>query len=161
MTRIATALFAVASLAIGAGCADERPPQSRATVRGGLAKVVTESRASSTADRTAGQKSEAFVISGDEDTPKAVTPATKQGKQRAGRSPRPPVEPAKPKEPNLYATGEFRTTKEKARETAIQEAVAKLHDHLLQQQPAVITYPTVEMVRKLIVAHPSATESDP
>src|SRR5688572_700247 len=112
MTRIATALFAVACLALGSGCVDERPPQSRATVRGGQVKVVKESRPAPTADRTADQKSEAFVISGDEDTPKAVTPATKQGKQRAGRSPRPPVEPAKPKEPTFTVAGDFEATKE-------------------------------------------------
>src|SRR5512145_3090455 len=117
MTRIATAMFAVACLALGAGCADDRPPQSRATVRavrGDQPKVASDQRAPAT-QRTAGEKSEAFVISGDEDTPKAVTPATKQGKQRPGRSPRPPAEPDKPKEPTFKVSGDFEATKEKAK----------------------------------------------
>jgi hypothetical protein len=159
MTRIATALVAVACVAIGTGCADDRPRQSRTSV-----KSAGTAQSKAVVERKTGEKSEAFVITGDDDTPKAVippTPAIKVGKHRPDKSARPPAEVPQPKVPTFYVTGEFRTTREKARESAIQDAVAKLHDHLLQQQPAVITYPTEEMVRKLVVPHPSATESDP
>ena len=156
MTRFETAIAAVAFALVAAGCHDAGPPRTATVVH-----RDDKGKARSTDPRTpaANQKSDAYVITGDSDAPKAVTPATKQGKGRSGKSARPPADPPK-KEPTFYVEGTFMPTPEKARESAIEAAVDRLHEFLMQQDPPVTRYPTKDLVRKMIVRHPQASDSD-
>ena len=82
-----------------------------------------------------------FVIIGDDDKAKAVNPSTKvgKGKPQTGKSrPTQPAEPPKPEEPTFTVAGGFETTKEKAKETAIRDAVERLHVYLLDQHPQAV-----------------------
>jgi len=94
-----------------------------------------------------------------EDLPKAE----KSGKGKTPRPARPvkPEEPPKPEEPTFTVVSTtFFPTKEKAREDAIQAAVDRVHDYLLQQEPPVTRMPSIEMVRKMVIKHPKASEAD-
>jgi hypothetical protein len=86
-----------------------------------------------------------------EGTTKQIQADTKGGKSSKTSSSRKSKEPEKPKEPTFLATGEFESTKEKARESAIQAALEKLHEHLQQQNPPIHRMPTSEMVRKMLL----------
>jgi hypothetical protein len=69
---------------------------------------------------------------------------------KVGRTAQPP-KPPEPVEPTFTAYGEFRATKEKARDSAIQAATEKLHEHLMQQDPPITRMPTTKFVRKLLI----------
>jgi hypothetical protein len=164
MIRFKTAVVVVvAALAlVAAGCHDRNPPRSAG--KGDKTKTTRTQQSSDVRAVDANtQKAEAWVISGDDDTPKSVTPEVKQGKGKAPRPVRPtqPAEPPKPEEPTFTVAGDaYDATKEKARETAIHEAVQKVHDYLLEQDPPVNRMPTIEMVRKMLIKHPGASEAD-
>src|SRR5207244_6015863 len=68
------------------------------------------------------------------------SPADVKGKPQKGskKAPVEPPPPSPPKEPTFLATGEFSSTKEKARDSAIRAAVEKLREHLAQEDPPVI-----------------------
>jgi hypothetical protein len=94
-----------------------------------------------------------------EDLPKSE----KGGKGKTLRPVRPvkPEEPPKPEEPTFTVVSTtFEATKEKARENAIQAAVDRVHEYLLEQDPPVTRIPSVEMVRKMVIKHPKASESE-
>jgi hypothetical protein len=94
-----------------------------------------------------------------EDLPKAE----KSGKSKTPRPARPvkPEEPPKPEEPTFtVASPRFEATKERAKESAIEAAVDRVHEYLLQQEPPVTRMPTIEMVRKMVIKHPKASEAD-
>jgi hypothetical protein len=166
MTRFETAFVSAALALIGVGCNDSAPRS--ATRVDDVVMVATEERTSAPARGPAsGQKhpkAEAFVIIGASDEPRAVTPEVKQGKgkgptTKSGRQSR-PAEPPKPVEPTFTVAGGFLETKEKAKESAIQAAVEKLHLYLLDQHPQVTQMPKTEMVREMLVPHPGAAEED-
>jgi|SoiMethySBSTD1v2_1073268.scaffolds.fasta_scaffold791946_1 hypothetical protein len=99
------------------------------------------------------------VIGGD--FPKADPTAKGKGKApKPGRLAK-PEEPPKPEEPTFTVTSSnYEATKEKAKESAILAAVDRLHEYLLQQDPPITRMPTVEMVRKMVIRHPKASEAD-
>jgi len=168
MTRLRIAVIAVAAVAlIGAGCSAEpsepRPP--RKANRAEKAKVAQEAppedRAVAVAEgKGSGQRPEAYIKIGTKDDAPAVVAEVKQGKAKAPaakptRTPK-PDEPLPAEEPTFTVAGDFLPTKEKAKESAIREAVEKLHQYLLEQSPQVTKYPTTEMVRRMLVRHPEA-----
>jgi hypothetical protein len=159
MTRIETAIAAVALAFIAAGCHDPGPPRTATVVHQEKNKARSDRLPKEDRAPAADQKSEAYVITGDSDAPKAVPPAVKQGKGRSGKQARPPAEPPT-KEPTFYAEGTFMPTPEKGRDSAIEAAVEKLHEYLMQQDPPVTKYPTKDLVRKMIVRHPKASDAD-
>jgi len=161
MIRCKTAVVIAALALVAAGCHDRTPPRSAG--KGDKTKTTrTQQSSEIRAVDTNTQKSEAWVISGDDDTPKSVTPEVKQGKGKAPRPVRPtqPAEPPKPEEPTFTVAGGFLKTKEKAKEDAIRAAVEKLHDHLMEQNPPVKRMPTFEMVSTMLIKHLEASESD-
>jgi len=88
---------------------------------------------------------------------KPVNPEVKgpNGKVKPGKGPKAQVaaEPEMPVEPTFTATGEFATSKDKARENAIQVAVEKLRTYLLEQEPPIHRMPLhpIDFVRKLLI----------
>jgi hypothetical protein len=167
MIRLKTALVVAALALIGAGCHDSSQPRPAKVVKAQTTRVKQSSdgRAGMVVAEGQGsaQKSEAWVIEGDDDTPKPVKPEVKQGRGKAEAKlsrPTKPVEPPKPEEPTFTVAGGFLKTKEKAKEDAIRAAVEKLHDYLQQQEPPVKRMPTFEMVQSMLITHPEASESD-
>ncbi|HKA07568.1 MAG TPA: hypothetical protein VKD71_09945 [Gemmataceae bacterium] len=164
MTGIKLTVFAAALALVGAGCSAEisdsahQPPRPASkTNRGSSPSPPPDDRAR---DATSGQvlaqkanSGEGYVIIGNDDNPKAVKADVTGGKGKAstGKPARPAPEPPKPEEPTFTVTGEFLSTKEKAREDAIREAAAKVHQYLLEQDPPITRMPTTEMVRKMLL----------
>src|SRR5436305_6363504 len=86
---------------------------------------------------------------------KEVATQTKGPNDKPARAPRAPVAPKsdEPVEPTFVATGEFSTSVEKARESAIQSAVERLRDYLSAQDPPIHQMPphATEFVRKRLL----------
>ena len=167
MIRFKTAVVVAAFALIGAGCHDSSQPRPAKVVKAQTTRVKQSSDGRAVMVVAEGQgsaqKSEAWVIEGDDDTPKPVKPEVKQGRGKAEAKlsrPTKPVEPPKPEEPTLTVAGGFEATKEKAKEDAIRAAVEKVHQYLLEQDPPVTRMPTIEMVREMIIRHPEASEAD-
>jgi hypothetical protein len=172
MTRFKIAFVAAAFAVIAVGCeAGHQPPTATRVERGEKKAARNQARpddaaAAAVAGPAVVQRSEkgdAYVIIGAKDDPKAVNPEVRQGK---GKGPARFVHPAGPEEalpveePTFTVAGDFLPTREKAKESAIREAVEKLHQYLLDQSPPVTKYPTTEMVRRMLVRHPGASEAD-
>ena len=149
MTRFQTAAVIVAGALAAAGCHDGSPqrmaPKTQKTTK---AKSQEVRAVDATQGKASMKDSQAFVINAEDDTPKPVTPEVKQGK---GKSPARPIRPTKPaepptpptpEEPTFTAAGDFDSTKEKAKESAIRKAVEKLHDYLREQDPPIKRMPT-------------------
>jgi hypothetical protein len=168
MTCFKPAFIASALAVIAVGCnADHTPPTATRVERGGQAKAVVSPAPATYRQETAvvqkSEKGDAYVIFGIKEDPKAAPPELRQGKGKGPAKfghPTRPEEPAMPEEPTFTATGGFDSTKEKAKESAIRAAVEKLHDYLLEQNPPITKSPTTEMVRRMLIRHPGASEAD-
>ncbi|HJZ91393.1 MAG TPA: hypothetical protein VKE40_11010 [Gemmataceae bacterium] len=77
-----------------------------------------------------------------------------------GKKAQPSAQPEKPEPPTFVVKGDFKQNKEKAFESAIQAAVEKFHEYLMEQDPPVTKVPTTEMIRKMLVKHPDLSQSD-
>jgi hypothetical protein len=157
MTGIKLILVAAALALVGTGCSAEisdsshQPPRPGSKSDRGKQNPTSNDRARDAApEQVMAQKAK----SGD-DNPKAVKTDVKGGKGNSSTSKpgRPAPEPPKPEEPTFtVTTAEFLSTKDKAREDAIREAVEKVHQYLLEQDPPITRMPTTEMVRKMLLA---------
>lgn len=85
------------------------------------------------------------VIEDQENGPKVRI--TGGGKKKAP----PAAAPKPPEEPTFKVTGGLYASKDRARESAIQAAVEKVHDHLMQQDPPVHKTPPLDLVRRMIL----------
>jgi hypothetical protein len=170
MTRLRFAFVALAGVALAAvGCNADPPSPATAVSRGQSKAAVVPPRDDRTRETGRGtavaQKGDGFVVIGNSDEPKAVTPEVHQGKAKApakavrvGKPAEPPSPPAE--EPTFTVAGGFESTKEKAKESAVRAAVEKLHDYLVQQDPPVSRMPTVELVQRMLVRHPDPAPWD-
>jgi hypothetical protein len=86
---------------------------------------------------------------------KSPSPDSKANKAGKGPKKAAAAEPQQPKEPTFLATGDFSSSKEKARDSAIRAAVEKLHQYLAEQDPAITRMPSdrraTEMVRRMLL----------